>query len=163
MNMPTLPPSSQHFSYLVAMTTTILSPPNFLGSLGALSPNVPLISVHGSLTITATLWSALIIFRWWVTGCFGAFPNFLPDIPGSCMMRQFLHFDGVYDALAINTKALSLIPHFLQHFGSNTCSMFFKNNEIIIRKGTWNRRVTFYLKVVMLQLFQGFVPGFQLV
>jgi hypothetical protein len=39
-------------SHLVAVTTMILSPPNFLNRLGALSPGVPLISVHGSLTIT---------------------------------------------------------------------------------------------------------------
>jgi len=52
------------------------------------------------------------------------------------MMRQFLHFDGVYVALAINAEALSLIPHFLQQFGSDTYSMLFKKYKIIIRKGT---------------------------
>lgn len=125
-------------SNLVVMTTMIPSPLKFLNRLGTLSPGVPLISVNGTLTITGMWGSALIIYRWLFIGCLGAFPSFLSDISKFSITRQFLHFDGVHNALAINVEALSLIPHFLQHFLSNSCSMSLKRNASIIIRSAWN-------------------------
>lgn len=134
-------------SILVVVAAMILSPPNFPGHLGALSPSVPMISVHRSLTIAGMWRSSPIICHWLVTHCFGAFLNFLLDIPKSRIMRQFLFFDGVHDALAINTEALSLIPHFFQQFWFNYCSMSLKSNGIIIMKSAQNWRFTFLPQV----------------
>lgn len=146
----------------VARTTTIFFPPNFRGCLGALSPGVPLISVHGSLTMPGMWGRSFIICRWLVTIYIGAFSHFPSSVSESCMTWNILDFDGVYDALAFDAKALSLIPHFLQYFGSNPCSMFFKSSEFIIRKIIWNRRIIFYLWIAMLQLFQCLILGLQL-
>lgn len=105
---------------------------------------------RGILTVTRMLWCAPIIRRWLVIGCLGAFSNLLFDIIKSYIVRKFLHIDGIHNALAINVKSLSLIPHFHHQFWSNSCSMFFKSSEIIIIKRTWNWRITFYLRLVSL-------------
>lgn len=97
----------------IAVTKETLPPPNILRNFGALSPSTPLISVHGALTIARIWGSYFIIYHWLGTRCFGEFPNFLPKIPKSCMMRKLLHLDGVYSVLAINGEALPLIPQYI--------------------------------------------------
>lgn len=137
-------------SPFVAVTIMIFLSPNLPGLLEELPFGVPLIRVHGALTITGIGGGSLIIHRCLITNYFGAFPNVFLDITESYMTRHFLYFDGVHDALAINVEALSLISHLLQQLGPNTCSILFKSSEIIIRKSIWNQRTIFYLKGVRL-------------